>query len=69
MAGLSAAIPNLGFPLSKNPGLILRLLLFVVALVVAFGRRGVRERVQRVTGKGWEKVRETVGMGVRVSYI
>lgn len=51
--------------LSRNPLAVVRLVLFVAALVVALSRRGVRERV----GRAWDKVRETVGMGVRVGYI
>lgn len=51
--------------LSRNPLAALRLVLFVAALIAAFSRRGVQDRV----GRAWDKVRRTVGMGVKVSYI
>lgn len=49
----------------RNPMLLLRFLAFIVAVVIAFGRRDVRERIRRM----WDKVRATAGMGVKVSYI
>lgn len=51
--------------LSRNPLAAIRLLLFIAALVAAFRRRGVQERV----GRAWDKIRRTAGMGVKVSYI
>ncbi|KAL9001563.1 MAG: hypothetical protein Q9169_000138 [Polycauliona sp. 2 TL-2023] len=62
-------ISNLTLSMSKNPLALLRSLLFLVALLVALSRRDVKERVARITGAGWEKVKRTVGMGVKVSYI
>ncbi|KAI4205586.1 MAG: hypothetical protein LQ350_000365 [Teloschistes chrysophthalmus] len=62
---LQKLILNISSSVSANPLALLRFVLFVVALVVALGRRDVRERV----GRMWGKVRGTVGMGVRVSYI
>ena len=54
---------------SKNPLSFLRLLLFVIGIVMALGRQNVRERVGRITNTGWQKVKGTIGMGVKVSYI
>lgn len=54
---------------SGNPLSLARLMLFVLGMVMALSRRDVRERIQRVTGAGWNKVKGTVGMGVKVSYI
>ena len=51
--------------LSRNPMALLRFVLFVLGLVVALSRRDVKYRISR----GWEKVRQTIGMGVKVSYI
>jgi hypothetical protein len=55
--------------MTQNPMAFLRTLLFILAFALAFGRRGLRERVQRILRTAWEKVRRTVGMGVKVSYI
>ncbi|KAL8672080.1 MAG: hypothetical protein Q9168_003440 [Polycauliona sp. 1 TL-2023] len=62
-------ISNMTLSMSKNPSALLRSVLFLVALLVALSRRDVKERVARITGAGWEKVKRTVGMGVKVSYI
>jgi hypothetical protein len=54
---------------SGNPMSLVRTLLFVVGILMAMSRQDVRERVRRVTGGAWQKVKSTVGMGVKVSYI
>ncbi|KAI9712041.1 MAG: hypothetical protein M1820_001750 [Bogoriella megaspora] len=54
--------------MSGNPMLVLRFLLFLVTFLLV-GRREVRERLKRALGQSWDKVRRTVGMGVKVSYI
>ncbi|PQE27739.1 peroxin 26 protein [Rutstroemia sp. NJR-2017a BVV2] len=69
IANLKRAILESGLGLRGNPLLVLRLLAFVVGIVAVFGRRQVRERLRRVLGEGWGRVRRTVGMGVKVSYI
>ena len=55
--------------LSKNPLSLLRLLFFILGLLVALSRRGVRERLARMATKAMEKVKGTVGMAVKVSYV
>ncbi|PQE32268.1 peroxin 26 protein [Rutstroemia sp. NJR-2017a WRK4] len=69
ISNLKRAILESGLGLRGNPLLVLRLLAFVVGIVAVFGRRQVRERMRRVVGEGWGRVRRTVGMGVKVSYI
>lgn len=54
---------------SGNPLSIARTLLFVLGILMAMSRQDVRERVHRITGSAWQKVKGTVGMGVKVSYI
>lgn len=54
---------------SGNPLSLARLVLFVLGIVMALSRQDVRERIRRVTGSGWDKVKGTIGMGVKVSYI
>lgn len=66
---LSNLARNMAITLQKNPTAMLRFLLFVLMFVVAASQKVIRERVRRVLGGAWEKVRGTVGMGVKVSYI
>ena len=54
---------------TSNPLSVFRTLLFILGIIVAFSRQKVRERIGRVTGAGWQKVKGTIGMGVKVSYI
>lgn len=65
MLNLQHLITNMTHSLSKNPMALLRFLFFVLGLIVALSRRDVKERIAR----GWDKVRQTMGMGVKVSYI
>lgn len=55
--------------LSKNPNILLRTLLFIIALLIALGRRDMRLWLTRISTIGWDRVKRTVGMGVKVSYI
>ena len=55
--------------LAQNPMALLRFLLFLVGLITAFSRRDVKDKVGRLTRAGWEKVKQTIGMGVKSSYI
>ncbi|KAJ5184254.1 hypothetical protein N7492_001870 [Penicillium capsulatum] len=54
---------------SGNPLALVRALLFLLGFLMAMSRQDVRERVRRITGSAWQKVKGTVGMGVKVSYI
>ncbi|KAJ5083500.1 hypothetical protein N7456_012927 [Penicillium angulare] len=54
---------------SGNPLSLARTLLFVLGILMAFSRQDIRDRVRRVTDSGWQKLKGTVGMGVKVSYI
>ena len=65
MLNLQHLIKDMTHSLSKNPMALLRFVFFVLGLVVALSRRDVKERLAR----GWDKVRQTIGMGVKVSYI
>lgn len=46
-----------------------RLLMFCFAFLLLASRRDVRVRLRRALADGWDKVRRTVGMGVKVSYV
>ncbi|KAK2003680.1 peroxin 26 [Colletotrichum falcatum] len=69
LACIREVIDRLGGAFRTNPMLLMRLVAFVLGLVVMFGQKRVRERIQRLLGNGWNKVKATAGMGVKVSYI
>ncbi|KAG3191951.1 hypothetical protein PC129_g25068 [Phytophthora cactorum] len=46
-----------------------RFLAFICGFILMLGHRGIRERVQRILGASWNKVKATAGMGVKVTYI
>lgn len=66
---LQQLISNMTYSLFRNPMLLLKFVLFLMGVVLALSRRDVKDRIRRITGSGWEKIKETVGMGVKVSYI
>jgi hypothetical protein len=68
-AALSNLTRNLAGSITANPTALFRFLLFILAFFMAFSRREIRERVQQVFGKSWDKLQRTVGMGTKVSYI
>ena len=69
MSALQHLISNMTEQISRNPISLLRFILFLMGLVVALSRRDVKDRLGRLTGAGWDKMKRTVGMGVKVSYI
>lgn len=62
-------LKNLSRSLVSNPLSYLKSLLVVLGILMALGRTDVRNRIRQVTGAGWQKVRGTIGMGVKVTYI
>ena len=52
-----------------RPLFILQFLAFLIGFLVVLSRRDVKDRLKRILGGGWQKVRQTAGMGVKVSYI
>jgi len=69
MGSLQMMMMHMGQNMANNPMALLRMVLFLLAFALAFGRRDLRERVRRIVQNAWMKVRQTVGMGVKVSYI
>lgn len=69
ISNLQNLLLNLTLSLSKSPMVLVRFVFFLVALVLAFSRHDVREGVARILASSWTKLRGTVGMGVKVSYI
>lgn len=69
IANIGNVIEQMGVSLRTNPMLLMRLIAFIVSIIVVFSRRDLRERIQRILGSGWKKVKQTAGMGVKVSYL
>jgi hypothetical protein len=69
VANIQRSISDAAHSMTRNPMAFFRTLLFLLAFGLAFGRRDLRERVLGIIRRAWEKVRRTVGMGVKVSYI
>lgn len=60
---------NMAVNFQTRPLFLLQMLAFIIGLVAVLSRRDVKERLKRILGNGWLKVRKTAGMGVKVSYI
>jgi hypothetical protein len=69
IANLRKLLDSMATSFKTNPMVLLRTLAFIVGILAVMARRDVRERIKRITGQGWQKVRQTAGMGVKVSYI
>lgn len=69
IAALQTTLMATANGLRNNPMALLRTMLFLLAFALAFGRQEIRERVKRLLAGAGEKLRATVGMGVKVSYI
>lgn len=48
---------------------LVKLLLLLLAFALAMVQRKIRQEAQRMAGLAWVKLRHTVGMGVKVSYV
>lgn len=55
--------------MTGNSMTMMRLLMFIAAFVLLLARRDLRMRLKRALEDSWMKVKQTVGMGVKVSYI
>ncbi|KAI0417637.1 hypothetical protein F5X98DRAFT_363585 [Xylaria grammica] len=69
IANLRSVIEQIGSSLRTNPVLLMRLVAFVVSIILVFSRRDLREPIRRILRSGWKKVKQTTGMGVKVTYI
>lgn len=54
---------------SNNPMVLLRFVMFMAAFLLIIARRDLRLKLKRAMETGWVKVKQTVGMGTKVSYI
>lgn len=74
-AGTGTVLARLGHmvrslrPQNLSPALNTRLVMFLLAFVLLLTRRDLRLRLRRAMADGWDKVRRTIGAGVKVSYV
>ncbi|KAK4456133.1 hypothetical protein QBC34DRAFT_389036 [Podospora aff. communis PSN243] len=69
LINIKALIDQLAVNYQTNPYLLYRTAAFIIGLLLMFSRKSIREKISRILGSGWQKVRATAGMGVKVSYI
>ena len=62
-------VVSMGQNVRSHPMFLFRTLAFIVALLMALSRRDIRDRLTRARDASWDKLKRTVGMGVKVSYI
>ncbi|KAH8595039.1 hypothetical protein B0O99DRAFT_573084 [Bisporella sp. PMI_857] len=66
---LRTLLENMAVNSSRNPLLLLQLMTCIIGILLVIGKRSVRERVKKLVTQGFAKVKQTAGMGVKVSYI
>ncbi|KAL1880200.1 hypothetical protein VTK73DRAFT_6028 [Phialemonium thermophilum] len=69
LSSIRTLVENTSSSFRSNPALLIRMLAFIVGLLLMFTRRSIRERVARILGTSWDRIRATAGMGVKVSYL
>jgi len=69
VTNLRKLVESMAGGFKTRPLVLMQMLAFVVGILVLLSRRDVKERVKMILAKGWGKVRQTAGMGVKVSYI
>lgn len=69
LSNLRVVLEQIGSQFKTNPMLLVRFMAFIISIIVMFGNQRIRERISRVLGSGWTKLKSTAGMGVKVSYI
>lgn len=69
LSNIKTLIDELAKNFQTNPYLLYRTAAFIVGLLLLFSRKSIRDKIRRVLGTSWRKVRATAGMGVKVSYI
>jgi hypothetical protein len=69
LSNLRGILENMSSSFRSNPMLLMRMIAFIVGILLMFSRKSIRERLSRILGTSWNKIRATAGMGVKVSYI
>ena len=66
---LQDGVISMGRNVRSHPMVLIRMLAFTVALLMALSRQDIRDRLVRARDASWQKLKQTIGMGVKVSYI
>jgi hypothetical protein len=66
---LRSILQNVKHSVVGNPMAFLRTILFTLGILMALSRQDMRERIRRLTDSSWQKIRGTMCMGMKVSYI
>lgn len=69
LANIRALVEQMARSFQANPYVLYRTVAFIIGLLLMFSRKSIRDRVSRILGSSWDKVKTTAGMGVKVSYI
>jgi len=69
LATMHAAFIATGHTLSAHPMALFRFVVFMIAFLMAVGRRDVRALLTDGAESAWVRIRRTIGMGVQVSYV
>lgn len=69
LGNIKALVDQMALSFQTSPFILYRTLAFIIGLLLIFNRKSMRERISRILGSGWDKVKATAGMGVKVSYI
>ncbi|KAH9210740.1 hypothetical protein DL95DRAFT_342609 [Leptodontidium sp. 2 PMI_412] len=69
LGNVKKLVEGMAVHFQTRPLFILQFLAFLIGFLVVLSRRDVKERLKRILGGGWQKVKQTAGMGVKVSYI
>lgn len=69
LGNLSKLVDEVARAFQTNPYVLLRMLAFVIGLLLLVSRKKVRERLAKIIGVSWNKIKATAGMGAKVSYI
>ena len=62
-------VQKLALSMSINSMTLLRTIFFLVALITAISRHDVRVNLVKMRTLGWDRLRSTLGAGVKVSYL
>ena len=62
-------VHKLALSMSMNSMTLLRTIFFLTALIVSISRHDVRANLVKIRTLGWDRLRSTLGAGVKVSYL
>lgn len=68
-ARLGDLVRSLRTPQNLSSAFNTRLVMFLLAFILVLTQRDLRLRIRRAMANGWDKVRRTIGAGVKVSYV